>query len=151
MSKKDVKKQAETKKKKKGSAGKVILFLLLIIAVLLLILYFGKGGFGFGGQGDGEGSGESVEAMATTAAQTDVPVTEESGPIVIEINETSIRYGADKTFDSYEAFEEYFYENKSDTAEYIILDKQAIKSVYDSVKALLDSFGLKYSDGAVVQ
>ncbi len=151
MSAKEVKKEKE-KKKKKGGAGKVILFLLLVIAILLLILYFGKGGFGFGGgQGNGDGSGESVEAMATTAAQTDAPVTEESGPIVIEINESSILYGADKTFDSYEAFEEYFYENKSDDAEYIILDKQGIKSVYDSVEALLDSFGLNYSCGAVTQ
>lgn len=141
-------KKKDKKKKKKSKAGRVILFLLLIILILLAILYFGDGfGFGIGG-GTGSAAGDSVQAMATETgelAETTEPVEETGGPVVIEITESSVKLGNEE-FADYAAFEEYFYQNKADGAEYILKDNQAIKSVYDNVKGLLDSFGCAYSE-----
>lgn len=142
-----MKKKEEKKKKKKSKAGKVILFLLFLVILLAALLFFGKGfGFGFGGNGFGTDNGQAAEVMATVSAtQTDVPETEISGPITIEISETTIKFGAE-SFNSYEDFEKYFYENADKESEYILKDNMAIKSVYDSVKSLLDSFGADYSE-----
>lgn len=140
-------KKKDKKKKKKSKAGKVILFLLLIILILLAILYFGDGfGFGIGG-GTGNAAGDSAQAMATVPEDTgDTIIPEEvTGPVVIEISESAIKYG-EEAFSDYAAFEEYFYTVKADGAEYILKDNKAIKSVYDSVKTLLDNFGCTYSE-----
>ena len=145
MSKSTVKEQK--KKSKKG--GKVILFLLLVIAILLAILYFGRGGFGFG-SGNGTNDGEAVDAMATVAdEQTEAPeeIPEET-TVSIEITESTIKFGSEE-FADYDSFEKYFYENKPEGKDYILKDNQAIKSVYDSVKALLDSFSCAYSEEVV--
>ncbi|MBQ7835218.1 MAG: hypothetical protein IJ385_05490 [Ruminiclostridium sp.] len=137
------KEKQEKKPKKRRGAGKGILFLLLIILILLALLFFGKGfGLGLGG-GTGTDDG-SVEAMATTDdVQTDIH--EESGPVVVEISENSIIFGSEQ-FDSYDAFEKYFYESNTADAQYILRDNQAKKETYDSVKSLLDSFGAGYSE-----
>lgn len=137
-------------KKKKSKAGKVILFLLFLVIILALLLFFGKGfGFGLGGLGLGFGDGESAEAMATVSvSQTETPETVPAGPTVIEISETTINFGSE-SFTEYSDFEKYFYENADKSAEYILKDNMAIKSVYDSVKTLLDSFGASYSEEAV--
>lgn len=145
-------KKNEEKKAKKGKkTGKVILFLLLIIAILLAILYFGRGGFGFGtGNGDGSNDGEAVDAIATvTDEQTDAPeeIPEET-TITVEINGNTVKFGSEE-FADYESFEKYFYENKPEGKDYILKDNQAIKSVYDSVKSLLDSFSCTYSEEVV--
>ncbi len=140
-------KKKDKKKKKKSKAGKVILFLLLIILILLAILYFGDGfGFGIGG-GTGNSEGDSVQAVATVSEDTgDTIIPEEvTGPVVIEITESAVKFG-DESFADFAAFEEYFYENKTDGTEYILKDNKAIKSVYDSVKTLLDSFGCRYTE-----
>ena len=135
-------------KKKKSKAGKVILFLLLIILILLAILYFGDGfGFGIGG-GTGNAAGDAVQAIATQTgdlAQTTEPETQIGGPTVIEVNQSAVKFGAEE-FADYAAFEEYFYQNNTEGAQYILRDNQAIKSVYDSVKSLLDSFSCNYSE-----
>lgn len=142
-----MKKREEKKKKKKSKAGKIILFLLFLVILLAALLFFGKGfGFGFGGNGFGTNNGQAAEAMATVSTTAaDIPEAIPSGPIAIEITETTIVFGAE-SFDSYEAFEEYFYENAHKESEYILKDNMAIKSVYDSVKSLLDSFGANYSE-----
>jgi len=134
-------------KKKKSKAGKVILFLLFLVILLAALLFFGKGfGFGLGGSGFGTNDGQSAEVMATVSdTQTIVPEEKPDGPVVIEINETAIIFGAE-SFDSYENFEKYFYENADKEAAYVLKDNMAIKSVYDSVKSLLDSFGANYSE-----
>ncbi|MBQ8613963.1 MAG: hypothetical protein IJ416_07100 [Ruminiclostridium sp.] len=140
------KKDKKDKKKKKSKAGKVILFLILIILILLAILYFGDG-FGFGSGGAGDSQGDSMQVIATLPEDGDetlIPEKAES-PVMIEITESSVKFG-DESFADFAAFEEYFYENKVDGAEYILRDNQAIKSVYDSVKTLLDSFGCAYSE-----
>lgn len=141
------KKDKKDKKKKKSKAGKVILFLILIILILLAILYFGDGfGFGFGG-GTGDSQGDSMQVIATLPEDGDetlIPEEAES-PVIIEITESSVKFG-NESFADFAAFEEYFYKNKVDGAEYILRDNQAIKSVYDSVKTLLDSFGCAYSE-----
>ncbi len=140
-------KKDKKKKKKKSKAGKVILFLLLIILILLAILYFGNG-FGFGsGGGTGNSEGESMQVVATLPEDGDetlIPEKAES-PTVIEITESAVKFGNEE-FADYAAFEEYFYQNKADGTEYILKDNQAIKSVYDNVKALLDSFSCAYSE-----
>ncbi len=145
MKDKEVKK--DKKKKKKSKAGKVILFLLLIILILLAILYFGDG-FGFGsGGGTSDSEGESMQAVATLPEDGDetlIPEKAES-PTVIEITESAVKFGNEE-FADYAAFEEYFYQNKADDAEYILKDNQAIKSVYDNVKALLGSFNCPYTE-----
>ncbi len=137
---------ADTKKTKKGKKkGKLVLFLLLVIAILLAILYFGRGGFGFG-TGNGTGDGEAVDAMATVDEQTDEPEeTPEEATITVEITENTVKFGAEE-FSDYDSFEKYFYENKPEGKDYILKDNQAIKSVYDSVKALMDSFDCTYSE-----
>lgn len=140
-------KKKDKKKKKKSKAGKIILFLLLIILILLAILYFGDGfGLGIGG-GIGNAAGESVQAMVSQDTETtDIAQPEETGaPVVIEISESAVKYGEEE-FADYAAFESYFYGVKSDGAEYILRDNKAIKSVYDSVKTLLDNFGCTYSE-----
>lgn len=149
MSDKEEKKMKKEKKekKKKSKAGKVILFLLLIILILAAIIYFGRG-FGFGSGGSGSEDGESVEAMVSQTLETTEPeeaVEEVGGLVVIEINESAVKYG-DEEFADYASFEEYFYTVKIDGAEYILRDNQAIKSVYDDVKKLLDNFGCTYSE-----
>lgn len=147
MKEKEIK---DKKKKKSKKAGKVILFLLLLVIILALLLFFGDG-FGFGsGGGSGTEDGDSVAAIATVTdeEQTDAPVTEESGPLVVEITESAVKFG-DREFESYEAFEEYFYENNSEGKEYILRDNQAIKATYDAVKTLLDSFDCNYSEETV--
>lgn len=140
-------KKKDKKKKKKSKAGKVILFLLLIILILLAILYFG-GGLGFGsGGGTGDSQGDSMQVVATLPENGDetlIPEKSES-PVVIEITESTVKFGSEE-FADYAAFEEYFYQNKADGAEYILKDNQAIKSVYDNVKALLDSFSCPYTE-----
>ena len=140
-------KKKDKKKKKKSKAGKIILFLLLIILILLAILYFGDG-FGFGsGGGAGGSQGDSMQVIATLPEDGDetlIPEKAES-PVVIEITESAVKFGNEE-FADYAEFEEYFYENKVDGTEYILKDNKAIKSVYDSVKALLDSFGCAYSE-----
>lgn len=140
-------KKKDKKKKKKSKAGKVILFLLLIILILLAILYFGDG-FGFGsGGGTGDSQGDSVQAVATVPEDGDetlIPEKDES-PVVIEITESAVKFGNEE-FADYAAFEEYFYTVETDGAEYILKDNQAIKSVYDNVKALLDSFSCSYTE-----
>lgn len=144
-------KEKENKKdkprKKKSKAGKVILFLLLIILILLAILYFGDGfGFGIGG-GTGNSQGDSMQVIATLPEDGDetlIPEKAES-PVVIEITESAVKYGNEE-FADYAAFEEYFYQNNAEGTEYILKDNQAIKSVYDSVKSLLDSFSCAYSE-----
>ncbi len=144
---KDRAEKKDKKKKKKSKAGKVILFLILIILILLAILYFGNGfGFGIGG-GTGTSQGDSVQAVATvTEEKGETIIPEEiSGPVVIEVSESSVKFG-EEAFADFAAFEEYFYENKAEGTEYILRDNQAIKSVYDSVKTLLDSFGCAYSE-----
>lgn len=144
---KDKELKKEKKKKKKSKAGKVILFLLLIILILLALLYFGDGfGLGIGG-GTGNAAGDSVQAMATVSEDNgDTIIPEEaSGPVVIEITESAVKYG-DEEFADYAAFESYFYGVKVDGGEYILRDNKAIKSVYDSVKSLLDNFGCIYSE-----
>lgn len=134
-------------KKKKSKAGKVILFLLFLVILLAALLFFGKGfGFGLGGLGFGTNNEQAAEAMATVSTTAaDTPEIIPSGPITIEINETAINFGGE-SFDTYEAFEKYFYENADKESEYILKDNMAIKSVYDSVKSLLDSFGANYSE-----
>lgn len=144
---KDRAEKKDKKKKKKSKAGKVILFLILIILILLAILYFGNGfGFGIGG-GTGTSQGDSVQAVATVSEEKGETIIPEeiSGPVVIEVSESSVKFG-EEAFADFAAFEEYFYENKAEGTEYILRDNQAIKSVYDSVKTLLDSFGCAYSE-----
>ena len=148
--KEEKKDKKDKKKKKKSKAGKVILFLILIILILLAILYFGDGfGFGIGG-GTGNSAGDSVQAVATVSEEKgDMIIPEEaSSPVVIEINESAVKFGNEE-FADYAGFEEYFYTVKIDGAEYILRDNQAIKSVYDNVKALLDNFGCQYSEETV--
>jgi len=147
--KEEKKDKKDKKKKKKSKAGKIILFLLLIILILLAILYFGNGfGFGFGsGGGTSDSQGDSMQVIATLPEDGDetlIPEKAES-PVVIEITESAVKFGNEE-FADYAAFEEYFYQNKSDGTEYILKDNQAIKSVYDNVKALLDSFSCAYSE-----
>lgn len=147
--------QAEEKKPKKKKKGGIIGFLLLIILILALLLLFGdKFGLGLGaglGLGNiGENStneGDSVAAIAT-ADPTESNVPEAKGPMVIEIQGDTIIF-ASETFSDYGAFEEYFYETADKEQQYILRDNQAIKSVYDSAKALLDSFGATYSEETV--
>lgn len=143
------KNDAEEKKvKKKKKKGKLVLFLLLIIVVLLAVLYFGRGGFGFG-SGSGTGKNDAVDAMATVDEQTDAPEeTPEETTITVEITENTVKFGAEE-FSDYDSFEKYFYENKPEGKDYILKDNQAIKSVYDSVKALMDSFDCTYSEEVV--
>lgn len=133
-------------KKKKKSGGALILLLLLLVLILLALLYFfGDGlGFGFGG-GLGLGEEDSVAVNATvTAEQT----AEENAPLIIEINEDSIIFDG-AGYGTYEDFEKFFYENDFNGRQFVLRDNMAVKSVYDSVKALLDSFGGNYSEETV--
>lgn len=134
------------KKPKKKRRGGLIGFLLLIILILVLLLFFGdKFGLGLGNDGgDGGNEGDSVAVIATAdPVKSDVP--EARGPSAIEISGDAIVF-AGEAFSGYGAFEEYFYENADKEQQYILRDNQAIKSVYDSVKTLLDSFGVSYSE-----
>ncbi len=145
---KEKEEKKKDKKKKKSKAGKVILFLLLIILILLALLYFGDGfGLGIGG-GIGTAAGDSVQAMVSQIVEDTAltePEEETGGPVVIEVTESAVRYGNEE-FADYAAFESYFYGVKVDGTQYILKDNKAIKSVYDSVKSLLDNFGCTYSE-----
>lgn len=136
---------AEKKKKKKGGGAVVIVLLLLVLIVLALLYFFGDGlGFGFGG-GLGLGEGDSVAVNATvTAEQT----AEENAVIVIEINEGKIIFDGTE-YGTYEEFEKFFYENDFNGQKFILRDNMAVKSSYDAVKTLLDSFGGNYSEETV--
>ena len=125
------------------------MFLLFLVIILALLLFFGKVfGFGLGGLGFGTNNSEAVDAMATVSdTQAEPAETLPAGPTAIEINESTITFGSE-SFTDYGDFEKYFYENANKSAEYILKDNMAIKSVYDSVKTLLDSFGANYSEEA---
>lgn len=137
----------EKKKKKKG--GKAIIVLLLILLLALVILYlcgFLGNGFGFGA---GVGTGDSVAVNATvTAEQTAETTDAESSAITVEISEDKIIFDGTE-YASYEEFEKFFYENDFNGREFVLKDNKAVKSVYDSVKKLLDSFGGNYSEEIV--
>ncbi|MBQ8781136.1 MAG: hypothetical protein IJZ72_05635 [Oscillospiraceae bacterium] len=139
---------AKEKKKKKG--GAVILVLLLLIIIALVLLYFFGGGLGLGfGGGLGLGEGDSVAVNATvTAEQTAEQTASENAVIVIEINDGKIIFDGTE-YATYEEFEKFFYENDFNGQQFILRDNMAVKSAYDSVKALLDSFGGNYSEETV--
>ncbi len=141
------KKAEEKKTKKKKKMGGIIglLFVLLILALRLLL--GGEFGLGLGQHFGNDGEDDSVAAIATAdPAESDVP--EARGPMVIEIQGDTIIL-ASETFSDYGTFEEYFYETADKEQQYILRDNQAIKSVYDSAKTLLDSFGASYSEETV--
>lgn len=134
----------EKKKKKRG--GAVILVLLLLVVILLVLLYFFGGGLGLGfGGGLGLGEGDSVAVNATVTAEQ---ANAENAVIVIEINEGIIIFDGTE-YATYEEFEKFFYENDFNGQQFILRDNMAVKSAYDSVKALLDSFGGNYSEETV--
>ena len=129
---------------KKGG-GKIIFLLILIIIILLLLLYLFGDGIGFGFGGTGLGTGDSIAVNATVTAEQTTEASAENTVIVIEISEDKIIFDGTE-YPAYEEFEKFFYENDFNGREFILKDNKSIKSVYDSVKKLLDSFGGKYSE-----
>ena len=143
------KKEAKKEKKKKRGGGKVLLVLILLILLLLALLYLFGDGFGLGFGGAGLGDGDSVAVNATvTAEQTAETTVAENTETVIEISGDRIIFdGTD--YASYEEFEKFFYENDFNGRRFVLRDNKAVKSVYDSVKKLLDGFGGNYLEEIV--
>ena len=138
----------EKKKKKSGGKAIIVLVLLLLTALVLLYLFGGGLGFGFGG-GTGIGTDDSVAVNATvTAEQTAETTAAELSVITVEISEDKIIFDGTE-YASYEEFEKFFYENDFNGRRFVLKDNKAVKSVYDSVKKLLDSFGGNYSEEIV--
>ena len=138
----------EKKKKKSGGKAIIVLVLLLLTALVLLYLFGGGLGFGFGG-GTNIGTDDSVAVNATvTAEQTAETTAAELSVITVEISEDKIIFDGTE-YASYEEFEKFFYENDFNGRRFVLKDNKAVKSVYDSVKKLLDSFGGNYSEEIV--
>lgn len=121
------------KRRRHGGAAFLIILLLIIIAVLLLLFFnpFGWGGGGAFGLGGGNSSGNSsgdssvVSDSSDTSAADTVIITIDNEDIYFDgeiCNETALRekiiaLGTDKNYE--------------------LEHSRAIKSVYDSVKAIL--------------
>lgn len=143
-------KKSEKKKKKKRGGGGIIIVLLIIIAILLVILYYVKGS-GFGTGGDSVPADGTLPTLPVTAAVSenagDEQKSEEqnNNTVIIEISEETISVNGTAVADA-EALREKLLSIGSGDTTYVISDDHAVKSVYDSAKAVLDDLGWEYSD-----
>ncbi|MDY2847357.1 MAG: hypothetical protein SOU50_03970 [Oscillospiraceae bacterium] len=152
--------KAPEKKKKKNKGNTIFILIIALLAAICLFLW--KFGFGFGGgNGTGSDSGagdtsqtetvsdtaesESTETTAETEAETN------SLSVEIVVSDDKISANGEEMSDT-AALKEYLLSNHvssedgSEGTKYTLVDSHALKSAYDSAKAVLDELGYEYSE-----
>lgn len=150
-------KKAPEKKKNKGNT----IFILVIALLAAICLFLWKFGFGagMGGSGTGSGAGEATQTEAVSdSAESDTSETtaedtaENTGTsIEIIITDDIISANGEEMTDA-DALKDYLLSNHvssedgNEGTKYTLVDSHALKSAYDSAKAVLDELGYEYSE-----
>jgi hypothetical protein len=106
-------------------------------------------GFGIGNNNSEISDGNESSVTEDISENSDGTISSEKSEtdntIRIEINDTDILVNGVKT-ENTDVMKEYLLEINTADSEYIIYDNHAVKSVYDDVKAVLDSLAYEYSE-----
>ncbi|MGN0690758.1 MAG: hypothetical protein ACI4K7_00225 [Oscillospiraceae bacterium] len=152
-------KKAPEKKKKKNKGNTLFILMIALLAAICLFLWKFGFGAGSGDAGSGSGSGEASQTESVSdTAQSDVAETtaeseEEANSLSVEIiiSDENISANGEEMADA-DALKDYLLSNhvsSEDGAEgtkYTLVDSHALKSAYDSAKAVLDQLGYEYSE-----
>lgn len=159
---KNTEKKPPKKKKNKGNT----IFILVVILLAAIFLFLWKFGFGAGSGGNGSDSGpgdaSQTETVSDTAesesTETTAEITEENNSLSVEIvvSDDKITANGEEMSDSaslkdYLLSEHVSSEDGTEGTKYTLIDSHALKSAYDSAKAVLDELGYEYSEQTAVE
>ncbi|MGN1415320.1 MAG: hypothetical protein ACI4XF_00615 [Oscillospiraceae bacterium] len=152
-------KKAPEKKKKKSKGNTVFILIIALLAAICLFLWKFGFGAGSGGTGSGSGTGDTLqtETVSETAenetSETTAEDTAENSGLSVEIVITDDKISANgEEMADADALKEYLLSNHvssedgADGTKYTLVDSHALKSAYDSAKAVLDELGYEYSE-----
>ena len=147
------------KKKKKNKGNTIFILIIALLAAICLFLWKLGFGAGSGGTGTGSNSGDAsqTETVSDTAesdiAETTAEDTAENTGLSVEIVITDDRISANgEEMSDADALKDYLLSNHVSSGDdtegtnYTLVDSHALKSAYDSAKAVLDELGYEYSE-----
>lgn len=152
----------EKKSEKKNKGNTVFIIIVALIAAICLFLW--KFGFGAGNGGNGTDSGSGNSSQTETVSETAEDISEETTSaaeeenagmtVEIVITDDKITANGEDMADA-NALKDYLLSNHiapeegSEGTKYTLVDSHALKSAYDSAKAVLDELGYEYSEQTV--
>lgn len=151
--------KAPEKKKRKNKGNTIFILVIVLLAAICLFLWkFGFGaGIGSTGSGSGSGDASQTETFSDTAEtvseETSAESDEEANSLSVEIVITDDKISANgEEMADADALRDYLLTNHvasedgAEGSEYTLVDSHALKSAYDSAKAVLDELGYEYSE-----